>query len=334
MGQSENRVGLAPEVYEIVDRRVLGMPGRVWTMALWFGCTSVVLALALIFPMNANAGAPFRIGVLAYAVCVCAALLVMRSRTPTWFIYLQTGVSILTALWIVYIAVTPSGAVTSAISLIVVAAYMGWWMPTLVALAYMLAASAGLLTVFAWTERLPYLLIPWVVVCGISIGLLVAFGTLVSHMKRQLVTDPLTGLLNRSGMVSLVDHRGEAARAITPRVLMVIDLDHFKVINDRDGHLAGDRTLRDFGAALRTVIRPDDIAFRSGGDEFVLILPGTDAAGAEALASRLRRAISLEWSYGLTEWAHGEDFDAAIARADGLMYQQKAERAERREPGM
>lgn len=93
------------------------------------------------------------------------------------------------------------------------------------------------------------------------------------------------------------------------------------------GHPAGDRTLSDFGAALRSVIRPDDIAFCSGGVEFVLILPKTDGADAEALVARLRSSITLAWSYGLTEWASGESFDAALALADRLMYEQKAQRA-------
>ena len=112
---------------------------------------------------------------------------------------------------------------------------------------------------------------------------------------------------------------------------MVIDLDHFKAINDRRGHLAGDRILRDFGAALLSVARPGDVVIRSGGDEFVLILPRTEAEGAEALAQRLRETIDLEWSYGITDWAPSESFDSALARADRLMYQQKATRAEGRE---
>ena len=306
------------------------MPGPVWTMALWFACACVILTLAFIFPMNANAKVALRIGVLVYAVIILAALLIMRGRTPAWFLYAQTAVSIVASLSIVYISVTSTGAVTSAISLIVVAAYMGWWMPRLVALALMLLASAGLFAVFAATDRIPELLIPWVVVCGISVGLLLAFGALVSHMKVQLITDPLTGLMNRSGMVALLDQRGDANRTVAPRTLVVIDLDQFKVINDRDGHLAGDRFLSDFGLALRRVIRPDDVAFRSGGDEFVLILPRTDAAGAEALTARLRRSVALEWSYGQTEWSPGEDFDTAVARADRLMYLQKSERAAQR----
>lgn len=330
MSRPENPAAPTPG-YGPVDRRLLGIPGPVWTMALWFGAACIVMTIAMFFPMtpvsNDEGRGAGRIAVIAYAFCIFVALLVMRARTPSWFLYTQTAVSVVASLAYVALAVVAAGAVTASISLIVIAAYTGWWMPRLVALAFTACGSAGLLIVLVVDDRIPELLATWLVISGISIGLALAFGTLVAHMKLQLVTDPLTGLLNRSGMVALVDQRADSARTAAPRALVVIDLDHFKVINDRSGHLAGDRALSDFGAALRGIIRPEDVAFRSGGDEFVLILPKTDKAGAEALVSRLRSSTALAWSYGRTEWAAGESFDTALARADRLMYEQKAQRA-------
>ena len=309
---------------------MFGMPGPVWTMALWFASAVVIISLSLAFPLSTHGRVPLRAIVLAYAVVVVISLLAMKARTPTWFLYLQTGVAIAAGLWLTYASVTPAGTVTSAISFIVVAAYMGFWMPIRDALAYMLVTSVTLFALLAVSERIPQLLVPWALICGVSIGLLVSFGTLVAGMNAQLVTDPLTGLLNRSGMAQLIDLHAEAGRVVEPRALIVIDLDQFKVINDRDGHLAGDATLHDFGAALRAVTRPDDIAIRSGGDEFVVILPRTDPEGAEALVRRLRSAMPLEWSYGLTEWTTDESFDAALARADRSMYVHKAARTAER----
>ena len=290
-----------------------------------------ILILTTIFPMNAAARTPTRGLVLLYGIGVVVVLVVMRERTPTWFLHVQTLGSVAASLWLVHISILPVGAVTAGVSLIVVAAYVGFWMRRSVALTYLIAFSAGLLLIFGAGGNLPSLLVPWAFVSTMSLGLVLSFGTLVHQMNRQLVTDPLTGLLNRTGMFMLVQRRGGAGRLPEPRSLMVIDLDHFKAINDRRGHLAGDRILRDFGAALRSVIRPDDIAFRSGGDEFVLILPRTDAVGAESLARRLRETIELEWSYGVTDWSPTESFDMALARADRLMYRQKAERADGRE---
>ena len=150
---------------------------------------------------------------------------------------------------------------------------------------------------------------------------------LLEQMNRALVTDPLTGLLNRTGMFALVEARSSGVRLPEPRALVVIDLDRFKGINDREGHIAGDRTLRDFGRALRVVMGPRDVAVRSGGDEFVLLLPRTDVTDAAALVARLRGVVPVEWSYGITQWMGAEPFDLAWARADRQMYVQKALRA-------
>ena len=300
-------------------------------MALWFSAACGILVLTLVFPMNAAARTPLRGVVLLYGIAVVVALLVMRHRTPMWFLHVQTLVSVAASLWLVHISLLPVGAVTAGVSLIVVAAYLGFWMRRATAMAYMTASVVAYFVLLASDGLMPLLVVPWALISAICLGLLASFGALVSHMNEQLVTDPLTGLLNRSGMAALVDRRGDDTRTPSPRSLMVIDLDQFKEINDRHGHLAGDRTLMGFGEALRDVIRPDDIAFRSGGDEFVLILPRTEAEGAEALAQRLRETIDLEWSYGITDWAASESFDSALARADRLMYQQKATRAEGRE---
>jgi diguanylate cyclase (GGDEF)-like protein len=300
------------------------MPGPVWTMALWFGTSAVVLALAMASPMSLSAATGPLVVAMLYALGVAVALLVMKARTPTWFILAQTAVASVACLWIVYVSVTPQGAVTSSIGLVAVAAYLGFWMTIRVAVALTAASSAILLTVFAATDHLPGLLVPWLLVSALSLGLVVSIGTLVSRLNHLVVTDPLTGLLNRSGLEMLIDLQGGIGRVVEPRSVIVIDLDDFKELNDREGHLAGDGALREFGDAIRDVIRPDDIAIRSGGDEFVLVLPQTDRSGATSLATRLRRATQVGWSYGVTSWKTNETLDDALARADHDMYQQKA----------
>ena len=332
MGLAATQRGVAPEIYEAADRRVLDMPGPVWTMVLWFGASDLVIAFSLIFPTPPNDSPALRALAMVYGLLVVAALLIMRSRTPMTFIYIQLAVYVVLLMRITAMAGTPASAVTSAMNVIVLAVYLGWWIPRRIAIGYIVLASLGLLVVFWRTDRLPELTVSWISISALSIGLVLAFGALVWNMKVQLVTDPLTGLLNRQGLGALIDRRTTVAGDHVPRALIALDLDHFKIINDRDGHLAGDRTLAEFGAALSAELRPQDIAFRVGGDEFVVILPNTTTADADAVAQRLRRAIKIDWSYGITEWLPDEDFSAASARADEAMYLEKAARGRNSPP--
>jgi diguanylate cyclase (GGDEF)-like protein len=143
-------------------------------------------------------------------------------------------------------------------------------------------------------------------------------------MNQQLVTDPLTGLLNRTGLYQAIDAGADELRA--PRAVVVIDLDRFKDVNDREGHLAGDRALAAFAADLVSVVRDGDLAVRSGGDEFTLVLPGASLDDVATILDRLRQRTRTEWSWGAAPWSPAEDFDAALARADQAMYRQKAGR--------
>src|SRR5204863_1285672 len=108
-------------------------------------------------------------------------------------------------------------------------------------------------------------------------------------VERQALVDGLTGLANRRhGETVLEAELARADRFGGPLTVVVADLDDFKEVNDRFGHLTGDCVLRDFGSVLRSTIRDVDLACRWGGEEFVLVLPGTHAAGAVKLAERVR----------------------------------------------
>lgn len=111
--------------------------------------------------------------------------------------------------------------------------------------------------------------------------------------RRQARVDPLTGLLNRRAFNEALAHAVDKARASgEPLSVVVCDVDDFKDINDRFGHLEGDRLLRAVADSLRRVLRGADVAYRWGGDEFALLLPGTDAAGGAHVADRIRLAVS------------------------------------------
>jgi diguanylate cyclase (GGDEF)-like protein len=113
-----------------------------------------------------------------------------------------------------------------------------------------------------------------------------------SAMRRWALTDPLTGAFNRRGLSERIDY--EVSRHARQRhhfAVVMIDLDGFKLVNDRFGHPAGDELLRDVTASLREAVRDQDTVARLGGDEFCVLAPETDRAGGEHLADRVREAV-------------------------------------------
>jgi diguanylate cyclase (GGDEF)-like protein len=146
----------------------------------------------------------------------------------------------------------------------------------------------------------------------------------------QASTDGLTGLLNRRMLEVQARSLLMDAR---PFSVAMADLDHFKALNDTHGHEAGDRALRLFASVLKANLRPDDIASRYGGEEFVLLLPGTGLDEALAALERLQTALRHEVtrtgaapftaSWGLTDATAGSTCDEIVAVADAALYAAK-----------
>ena len=112
-------------------------------------------------------------------------------------------------------------------------------------------------------------------------------------VQRQAVTDELTGLANRRRFLAQLDAEvARSRRSGSPLAIVLSDLDDFKQVNDRFGHEAGDRALRAFADILREAVRDVDVPVRLGGEEFAVLLPDTDLAGAANLAERIRAALA------------------------------------------
>jgi diguanylate cyclase len=148
--------------------------------------------------------------------------------------------------------------------------------------------------------------------------------------------DDLTGLVNRRHLTELLDaERVRQKHHGLPLSLVLMDLDHFKPINDNHGHAAGDRVLKIFADAAQAALRDTDVLGRWGGEEFLLMLPATPQAQALQCVDRLRAGLAaapfdavapglrLTFSAGLSTCADGEALQAAIERADKAMYQAK-----------
>jgi diguanylate cyclase (GGDEF)-like protein len=162
---------------------------------------------------------------------------------------------------------------------------------------------------------------------------------LFQEVHENSLQDGLTGCFNRTHAIESLD--GElrrSRRSKRPFSILMFDIDTFKSINDRFGHLCGDAVLSTIGARMRTALRSSDVKCRYGGDEFMVILPETPLTGARQVCETLRRSIEKEpiaWadgsvvvtaSFGVTEICPGEnDPLAVVARTDAALYRSKQE---------
>ena len=166
----------------------------------------------------------------------------------------------------------------------------------------------------------------WIVTMGTAaVGGLVV-GSLADRLRQQAGTDVLTGLANRRSWEQTLDRElARAWRLHLPVAVVVIDLDDFKALNDRDGHLAGDRVLKDVSAAWGDVVRDEDVLARPGGDEFGLVLPNCGQDEAMQILDRLRtKTPGLTFSAGLASWDGSEHASSLMERADIALYRAKS----------
>jgi diguanylate cyclase (GGDEF)-like protein len=152
-------------------------------------------------------------------------------------------------------------------------------------------------------------------------------GALVRQIRTAAATDPLTGLPNRRSFDQHLDMELARAHRADRRVaLLALDLDGFKEVNDREGHAAGDQLLVEAGRSWASVLRTGELLARSGGDEFVVLLPDTQHAGARRVAARIAASTPapLGVSVGIAISEPGDTRDALVRRADEALYVDKA----------
>jgi diguanylate cyclase (GGDEF)-like protein len=146
-------------------------------------------------------------------------------------------------------------------------------------------------------------------------------------------TDPLTGLANRRYLLDHLEREVERARRYRrPLSLVYIDLDGFKAVNDRHGHLFGDEVLKGAATAMRAMLRSTDLMARIGGDEFAILMPETALVGAANATGKLRRALNafsgrmepsinkLDFCAGVSQMREDDNGEAILARADEAQY--------------
>lgn len=164
-------------------------------------------------------------------------------------------------------------------------------------------------------------------------------GELESELKRlssEVSTDQLTQIANRRGLLQAFEaERARVERSSAPLAVGLLDIDNFKRLNDQLGHAAGDEALRALAGAVSKALRPSDLVARFGGEEFVVLLPGTGVEEGQQILTRLQRALSgslfmhdnkpvfVTFSAGVTDYRVGEALEAALERADQGLYEAK-----------
>lgn len=157
------------------------------------------------------------------------------------------------------------------------------------------------------------------------------------ELQRFAATDALTGLPNRRSFMESLGRALDRAQIDSSRKLCVaiFDIDHFKRVNDRFGHPAGDEVIREVGVRAHDSLRTRDFVGRIGGEEFAIVLPKADIEGAKTVCERLRLAIDgrpvrhgdaiipFTISVGVAEFQSGDDIDHIMARADEALYEAK-----------
>ena len=166
--------------------------------------------------------------------------------------------------------------------------------------------------------------------------ILMTLGRYQRHLEIAASTDALTGLLNRHAFVPIVEQSvNEAQRNQQALCILLIDVDHFKKINDTYGHLFGDATLRQLAQTLSASLRKSDAICRWGGEEFIILLKETDTMTAHTLAEKIRatiattpisydsKTITITASIGIASYRHDENYNDWFERCDKALYKAK-----------
>jgi diguanylate cyclase (GGDEF)-like protein len=299
------------------------LPARVALLAMLHGTAGLFCIASALWPMDADTPVTlgWAFGVLGLAIA--GSLVLVGDRLPV------AAQHALLALFSVLLGVlaarsaTAAGIVGLGPVLTCIGLYAAHFLSLPAARAHALlavgAASAG-----ALGATPTHFLLPWTIAVVAAAVLTEAHGRLNGQLRTQALTDPLTGVANRRAWeTEAARSLAHATRTGEPMTVAILDLDGFKEVNDREGHSAGDRLLRQVATQWRSRLRSSDLLGRHGGDEFVLCLPDTDAPAAEEVLARLGGGLPIGWSVGTATAGAGDSLAALLQRADAQLYQGK-----------
>lgn len=294
-------------------------------MAMMTGVGAALCLLGALFPATDASPVVLDAVLAVVGIAVGSWLWWSRGSLRAVLLHVASAVYLVGTTTLVAKAATGEGAASAAVAFVWLCMYAAAFFRRCMARTYTALSALALSVALSSNPRIASPLHTWLVLAVTLVVATEILAALLARMRGMAVTDQLTGLRNRASLdEALRREQAAAARGGAPLTVAVLDLDDFKLINDRNGHVAGDRLLVALTEEWSTGIRPRDLLFRFGGDEFVLLLPATDEADATALLQRLRDASVASWSYGVSRVAPGERLEDCISRADRRMYDHKA----------
>jgi diguanylate cyclase (GGDEF)-like protein len=305
------RAGTPPEVSVLA----------VMALVMGAGCLGSVA-----FPMAAHAPRTAMAGFGLAGVAIAALLALAGPRVSRLALHAVVVLVTLIHGLMVASAATERGLMLAALGQVWTAVYVAFFFHPAAARRYavLLIAVLGASMLVA---RAPTGVSVWLIISVMVWVAVALLTTLNAQLRAEAQTDSLTGLFNRNGFaVAAARQRAMAARRGEPTTLVVIDLDDFKLVNDRGGHALGDRLLVELAGAWTASLRPGDLLARFGGDEFVLMLTGIPETQTGQVLARLRRAHPASWTAGSVVCGDAESLDEALARADAGLYAAKQPR--------
>lgn len=320
--------------------------------ALLFGAAALVTALGLVLPHQPEVDERGLVVVAAGSAVAALVLLLGGERLPAWGYQtaLASG-SVLISLALLFNGERSGGAAGGdELYYLWVVIYAAYYFPRRAVAGQVLLISVAYAVTLWLIDPGPIAPSRWLTVTGLVVGTAVVVRLLSERIDKLIAelgaaarTDWLTGLPNRRAFEEqFARESARADRSLRPLAVLTADVDRFKEINDRFGHAAGDAALVAVATGLRDALRAADTPARLGGDEFAALLPDTDAAGAQAVAQRLRDTISAEdddiWrrlslSVGVAIHSPAEPLEQVMRSADESLYAAKRARAATGGPG-
>ena len=304
------------------------------TAAALFGAAGVITLLSIFLPHQPQLDTEGLVLVSLGAGIVTAILLVGGERLPLWTYHVWTACgTVLVSFGLVFNGERHGGAAGGdEMYYLWVVLYAAHFFGRLAAAVQVGVIAAAYTVALVVIDPGPIATSRWLTTIGLAVGsaavvrvLSERIERLVGELRLAASTDPLTGLLNRRAFEERAARElARARRTGESFAALLIDVDHFTQINDRDGHAAGDEALVALAAELSDELREIDTVARIGGDEFAVLLPATGATGARATAERLRERCAIPISIGPAVYGiDGLTADELARAADAALYDAK-----------